>query len=88
MEHRRTLKCCSHGVRVLAEVVQIKRPETFTQPTKAHVKLFFSDTRPGQEVLHAELHAAGTPFHAEIIPGQTPWREDEDSRGGIQPFQG
>ena len=60
-------------------------PDTFTQPTKAHVKLFYSDTRPGQEALHEALHAAGTPFHAEIIPGQTPWREDEDIGAGKLP---
>lgn len=61
------------------------RPDTFTQPTKAHVKLFFSDARAGQEKLHAELHSAGTPFHAEIIPGQTPWREDEGIGAGKLP---
>ena len=65
--------------------IEAVRPDTFTQPTKAHVKLFFSDARPGQESLHAALHAAGTPFHAEIIPGQTPWREDEGVGAGKLP---
>ena len=60
-------------------------PDTFTQPTKAHVKLFYSDARPGQEALHNALHASGTPFHAEIITGQTPWREDEDIGAGKLP---
>ncbi len=62
-------------------------PDMFTQPTKAHVKLFYSDTRPGQERLHDALHAAGTPFHAEIIPGQTPWREDEAIGAGGLPVR-
>ena len=65
--------------------IEAVRPDTFTQPTKAHVKLFFSDARAGQETLHAQLHAAGTPFHAEIIPGQTPWREDEGIGAGKLP---
>ena len=60
-------------------------PDIFTQPTKAHVKLFYSDARPAQESLHDALHAAGTPFHSEIISGQTPWREDEAIGAGGLP---
>lgn len=60
-------------------------PDAFRRPTKAQVKLFYSDARPGQELLHGALHAAGTPFHAEVIPGQTPWREDERIGAGKLP---
>lgn len=59
--------------------------DMFSQPTKAHVKIFFSDAHPGQEALHDALHAAGTPFHSEIIPGQTPWRDDESIGAGGLP---
>jgi uncharacterized protein len=57
--------------------IEAVSPAMFTQPTKAHVKLFYSGARPAHDVMHDALHAAGTPFHSESIPGQTPWREDE-----------
>ena len=59
--------------------------DMFSQPTKAHVKIFFSDANPAQGSLHDALHAAGTPFHSEIIPGQTPWRDDESIGAGGLP---
>ena len=65
--------------------IEAVSPDTFTQPTKAHVKLFYSDARPGHDALQNALHVAGTPFHSEIIPGQTPWREDEDVGAGKLP---
>lgn len=52
-------------------------PATFQTPTRAHVKVFNSDESPGSADLYSALRAAGTPFHAETIRGQTPWREDE-----------
>jgi uncharacterized protein len=70
------------GMRASIEAVG---PDMFSQPTKAHVKLFYSDARPTQESLHDALHAEGTPFHSEIIPGQTPWREDESIGAGGLP---
>jgi alpha/beta superfamily hydrolase len=65
--------------------IEAVRPALFTQHTKAHVKLFYSDARPGHEQLHAALHLAGTPFHAETISGQTPWRQDEAIGAGGLP---
>ena len=70
---------------VMRSSIEAVSPDTFTQPTKAHVKLFYSDARPGHDALQNALHAAGTPFHSEIIPGQTPWREDEDVGAGKLP---
>ncbi len=52
-------------------------PEAFETPTRANVKVFNSDDASGSSDLYRALHAAGTPFHAETIAGQTPWREDE-----------
>ena len=57
--------------------IEAINPQLFAAPTKAHVKLFYSDTSPQQQELQNALHAAGTPFHAETVRGQTPWREDE-----------
>ncbi len=62
-------------------------PDTFSKPTKAQVKIFFSDAGPGQDALYDALHAAGTPFHSEIIPGQTPWRDDEAIGAGGLPVR-
>ncbi|MBC7840747.1 MAG: alpha/beta hydrolase [Gemmatimonadaceae bacterium] len=59
--------------------------DMFSQPTKAQVNLLFSDVRPGQEPLHDALRTAGTQFHSEIIPGQTPWRDDEATGAGGLP---
>lgn len=64
----------SVGMRTTIEAIS---PKLFSAPTKAHVKLFYSDTSPQQLELQHALHAAGTPFHAETVRGQTPWREDE-----------
>lgn len=57
----------------------------FRKPTNARVQVFYSDVlRPGRDGLHAALRAAGTPFHVEAMPGQTPWREDETvGTGGL-----
>lgn len=60
-------------------------PEIFAERTPAHVKLFYSDELPGHEAMQHTLHAAGTPFHAETIRGQTPWREDEAIGAGRLP---
>ncbi len=65
--------------------IEAVTPALFTQPTKAHVKLFYSDARPTHDALHDALRAAGSPFHSEIIPGQTPWREDEAIGAGGLP---
>ncbi len=61
------------------------RPESFTAPSKAHLKLFYSDASSAQQELHQALHAAGSAFHAETILGQTPWREDERMGAGALP---
>jgi alpha/beta superfamily hydrolase len=68
-----------------ASIEAISPLVTFQTPTKAHVKRFYSDELPGQSELHNALHAAGTPFHAETIRGQTPWREDEAIGAGVMP---
>jgi uncharacterized protein len=65
--------------------IEAVRPELFSRRTAAHVKLFYSDALPGQEQSHDALRAAGTPFHAETIRGQTPWREDESIGAGGLP---
>ncbi|MEO7360729.1 MAG: alpha/beta hydrolase [Gemmatimonadaceae bacterium] len=65
--------------------IEAIQPESFGVPTQAHVKLFFSDAESGQRELHDALHTAGTPFHSETIPGQTPWREDEVIGAGSLP---
>jgi pimeloyl-ACP methyl ester carboxylesterase len=69
----------------MRESIEAVTPTLFTQPTKAHVKLFYSDARPAQESLQDALHTAGTPFHSETVPGQTPWREDESIGAGGLP---
>lgn len=61
----------------MRESIEAVQPDRFARPTTAHVKLFYSDALPGQEQIHDALRSAGTPFHAETIRGQTPWREDE-----------
>lgn len=70
------------GMRTTIEAI---RPESFAPPATAHVKLFYSDSLPGQDALHDALRATGTPFHAETIRGQTPWREDEGIGAGGLP---
>lgn len=64
----------SRGMRASIDAIS---PQLFAAPTRAQVKLFYSDTSPQQQVLQHTLHTAGTPFHAETVRGQTPWREDE-----------
>ncbi len=65
--------------------IEAVTPDIFLHRTAAHVKLFYSDALPGQEKSHDAFHAAGTPFHAETIRGQTPWREDESIGAGGLP---
>ncbi len=62
------------GMRASIEAIS---PQLFAAPTRAQVKLFYSDTSPQHQELQQALHTAGTPFHAETVRGQTPWREDE-----------
>jgi alpha/beta superfamily hydrolase len=70
--------------RAMRASVETVAPAEFRQPTRARVKLFYSDTQPEQEGLHGALEAAGTPFRAETMLGQTPWREVEAvSAGGV-----
>jgi uncharacterized protein len=64
----------TRGLRASIEAIT---PKLYSAPTRAQVKLFYSDTSPQQAELQNALHAAGTPFHAETVRGQTPWREDE-----------
>ncbi len=58
-------------------------PMEFHASTGARVSVFFSDQHADNEVLHRTLRAAGTPFHTETMPGQTPWREDTLLRGQV-----
>lgn len=58
----------------------------FGAPTRADVRLFYSDAPPAREALLAALGAAGTSFRVETIPGQTPWREDEGTGVGALPL--
>lgn len=62
--------------------VEAVGPAEFGRPTRARVRLFYSDALPGRDALHEVLRTAGTPFAAETLPGQTPWREDEDVAAG------
>jgi uncharacterized protein len=70
---------------VMRRTIEAIGPDHFTRPTKGHVKLFYSDALPGQDELHSALRSAGTPYHAETIRGQTPWREDEAIGAGGLP---
>jgi pimeloyl-ACP methyl ester carboxylesterase len=52
-------------------------PAEYRLPTAARVSIFYSDDLEGKDTLHGALQAGGTPFHAETMTGQTPWRVDE-----------
>ncbi len=57
-------------------------PDTYARPANALVNLFYSDVHQNQSALHDAFRSAGTPFHTEVVPGQTPWREDESVGAG------
>ena len=61
-------------------------PAEFRRPTQAQVKLFYSDTLPVHEELHAALRSGKSSFDVETLPGQTPWRADETIGSGGLPF--
>jgi uncharacterized protein len=61
----------------MRETIEAISPTTYGAPTRTQVKLFYSEASPQHQELQHALHAAGTPYHAETILGQTPWREDE-----------
>jgi uncharacterized protein len=61
----------------MRRTIEAITPTFYSAPTRAQVKLFYSDATPQHQELQHALHTAGTPFHAETIAGQTPWREDE-----------
>jgi pimeloyl-ACP methyl ester carboxylesterase len=60
-------------------------PAEFERPIAARVKVFQSDRVPAHEQLQQKMLAAGTSFHVETMPLETPWRETEDIGAGRVP---
>ena len=51
--------------------------DEFAKPTRAKVRLLYSDMLPANAALETALRAGGTQFQSATMRGQTPWREDE-----------
>lgn len=56
--------------------------DEFRNPSPAQVKLLFSVTGPDRDALEAVLLAGGTAAVSQTLPGETPWRENEQTGPG------
>jgi pimeloyl-ACP methyl ester carboxylesterase len=62
----------------MRQSIEAVRPEAeFARPARARVHLFYSTALPEPDPMRAALERAGTSFRTEVMPGQSPWREDE-----------
>ena len=60
----------------MRRTIEAVNASEFERPIPARVIVVDSDAIPAKESLHRALRTAGTSFHVEVMPGQTPWRED------------
>jgi pimeloyl-ACP methyl ester carboxylesterase len=67
----------------MADSIRNVTLDEFRELVPARVLVFFSDNKPGNEALCGALREAGTKLHTEVIPGQTPWREETLMQGRI-----
>lgn len=73
--------------REMRQSIERVSADEFGRPAGARLHLFYSMELPEQAPMHAALASAGTSFQVEMMPGQTPWREDEAVGASGLPLQ-